>query len=118
MCSPAFYLLRAITALENAITQIYLPTDINVTTLRKDCCLIVDSFEKNYSEKKTRRGDKDLHCQEQSQVSWLSGLFCRHQAQIGGGADLSRPDETKLVERRQMFFDAHEMGCPIMGRQK
>ena len=55
--------------------------------------------------------------QEQSRVSWLSGLFCSHQAQIGGGADLSRPDETKFLERGQMFFDGHEMSCPIMGRQ-
>jgi len=53
VCGPAFYLLRAITALENAITKIRLPLGINVTSLGKDCCLIVDSFEKNYREKKT-----------------------------------------------------------------
>ena len=45
---PGLYLLRAITALENAITF-----GINVTTLGKDCCLIVNSFEKNYRDKKT-----------------------------------------------------------------
>jgi hypothetical protein len=27
---------------------------INITSLDKDCCLIVDSFEKNYREQKTR----------------------------------------------------------------
>ena len=43
VCGPAFYLLRAITALENAITF-----RINVTSLGKDCCPIVNSFEKNY----------------------------------------------------------------------
>jgi hypothetical protein len=48
VCGPAFYLLRAITAFENAITF-----RINVTSLGKDCCLIVNSFEKNYREKKT-----------------------------------------------------------------
>ena len=65
---------------------------INIISLRRNCCLIVDSFEKNYREKKTRQGDKETgrdreetgrqgpHCQEQSHVSWLSGLFCRHQA--------------------------------------
>src|SRR2546422_7140724 len=36
---------------KNAITC--LPFRINVTSLGKDCCLIVDSFEKNYREKKT-----------------------------------------------------------------
>jgi hypothetical protein len=45
---PAFYLLRAITALENTLTF-----RLNVTTLGKDCCLIVNSFEKNYRDKKT-----------------------------------------------------------------
>ena len=53
VCGPVFYLLRAITALENAITF-----RLNVTTPGRDCCLIVDSFEKNYREKKTRQGDK------------------------------------------------------------
>jgi len=33
--------------------------DVNVTTLGKDCCLIVDSFEKKLSGKKTRLGDKE-----------------------------------------------------------
>jgi hypothetical protein len=47
-CGPAFYLLRAITALENAITF-----TLNVTTLGKDYCLIVNSFEKNYRERKS-----------------------------------------------------------------
>ena len=47
-CGPVFYLLRAITALENAIT-------INLTTLGKNCCLIVNSFEKNYREKRANR---------------------------------------------------------------
>ena len=28
-------------------------SSINVTSLGKDCCLIVDSFEKNYRDKKT-----------------------------------------------------------------
>jgi hypothetical protein len=41
-CGPAVYLLRAITAFR-----------INVTTLGKDYCLIVNSFEKNYRDKKT-----------------------------------------------------------------
>ena len=36
------YLLRAITAFR-----------VNVTTLGKDCCPIVNSFEKNYRDKKT-----------------------------------------------------------------
>ena len=53
-CGPAVYLLRAITALENAITF-----RLNVTTPGKDCCLIVNSFEKNYREKKTGQGDKE-----------------------------------------------------------
>src|SRR4030095_3986892 len=46
-CGPAFYLLRAITALENAITF-----RINVTSLGKDCCPIVNSFEKKFILKK------------------------------------------------------------------
>src|SRR4029077_6655687 len=41
-CGPAVYLLRAITAFR-----------LNVTTPGKDCCLIVNSFEKNYRDKKT-----------------------------------------------------------------
>jgi hypothetical protein len=32
---------------------------INIISLRRNCCLIVDSFEKNYREKKTRQGDKE-----------------------------------------------------------
>lgn len=32
--------------------------------------------------------------------SLVLGLFCRHQAQVGGGADLSRPDKTNFLERR------------------
>jgi hypothetical protein len=40
--------LRAITALQNAITF-----RLNVTTLRKDYCLIVNGFEKNYRDQKT-----------------------------------------------------------------
>ena len=28
------------------------------------------------------------------------GLFGCHQAQVGGGADLSRPDKTNFLERR------------------
>jgi len=35
---------------KNAITC--LPFRINVTSFGKDCCLIVDSFEKNYREKR------------------------------------------------------------------
>jgi hypothetical protein len=31
-------------------------SSLNVTSLGKDCCLIVDSFEKNYREKKTDKG--------------------------------------------------------------
>src|SRR4030095_4130551 len=34
-------------------------SSINVTSLGKDCCLIVDSFEKNYRDKKTRPGDRE-----------------------------------------------------------
>ena len=41
-CGPAVYLLRAITAFR-----------LNVTTPGRDCCLIVNSFEKNYRDKKT-----------------------------------------------------------------
>jgi len=45
---PVFYLLRAITALENE----KLAFRDNVTSPGKDCCPIVDSFEKNFSRKK------------------------------------------------------------------
>ena len=34
-------------------------SSLNVTSLGKDCCLIVDSFEKNYRERKTRQGDRE-----------------------------------------------------------
>ena len=49
MC-PVFYLLRAITALENAINSSAFRD--SVTSPGKDCCPIVDSFEKNFSRKK------------------------------------------------------------------
>ena len=32
---------------------------INIISLRRDCCLIVDSFEKNYREKRPDRETKD-----------------------------------------------------------
>jgi hypothetical protein len=41
-CGPAVYLLRAITAFR-----------LNVTTPGRNYCLIVNSFEKNYCDKKT-----------------------------------------------------------------
>ena len=31
---------------------------INIISLGRDYCLIVDSFKKNYRDKKTRQGDK------------------------------------------------------------
>jgi hypothetical protein len=54
-CGLSSYLLRAITALENAITETRDALVINVTTLRRDCCPIVDSFEKNYRLKRPDR---------------------------------------------------------------
>jgi hypothetical protein len=32
--------------------------------------------------------------------SLASGLFCSHQAQVGGGTDLSRLDKTNFLKRR------------------
>jgi len=46
------------------------------------------------------------------------GLLRCHQAQVGGGADLSRPDKTNFLERRQVFFDRHEMGRPMTERRR
>jgi hypothetical protein len=63
---PAFYLLRAITALKNAITF-----RINVTSLGKNCCPIVNSFEKNYRDKRP------------DSVSFFHQLFI-HTFRIGG----------------------------------
>ena len=40
---------------------------INIISLRRNCCLIVDSFEKNYREKKTRQGDKETRNGRQGQ---------------------------------------------------
>ena len=48
----AFYLLRAITAFENAITKIRHPSGINVIRLGRDYCLIVNRIEKNHREQK------------------------------------------------------------------
>ena len=48
----------------------------------------------------------------------LSGLFCCHQAQVGGGADLSRLDKTNFLERRQVLFDRHEMGGAMTGGRR
>jgi len=46
------------------------------------------------------------------------GPLCRHQAQVGGRADFSGVDETSLVEGRQMLFDRHEMGRPMIGGRR
>jgi hypothetical protein len=43
-----------------------MPLVINVTTLRRDCCLIVDSFEKNY------RGIKNVSVAEKCVVVGVS----------------------------------------------
>jgi len=40
----------------------------------------------------------DLSCKTEG--SLLLGLFRCHQAQVGGGADLSRVDKTNVLERR------------------
>jgi hypothetical protein len=48
---PAFYLFRAITAFENATTSNFTFLLTNLASLGRDYCLIVDTFEKNYSVK-------------------------------------------------------------------
>ena len=47
---------------------------------------------------------------------FLSGLLCRHQTQVGGGADFSWVDKTNFFERREVLFDRHEMGGAMTGR--
>ena len=49
---------------------------INIISLRRNCCLIVDSFEKNYREKKTRQGDKETGRREDRETGTpLSGAI-------------------------------------------
>ena len=52
-------------------------------------------------------------------VNWLgmSRLSCRHQTQVGCGADLSRPGKTNYLESREMLFDRHEMVRMMTGGQ-
>ena len=48
-------------------------------------------------------------------TSLVSGLFCRHQTQVGGGADLSWVDKASFLERRKVLLDCHEMGGSMAG---
>src|SRR5687768_8503272 len=48
-------------------------------------------------------------------ITFFLRLLRRHQAQACGGTDFSSVDETSFLERRQMFFDRHEMGGSLTG---
>jgi hypothetical protein len=47
--------------------------------------------------------------------SLLLRLFCCHHTQVGGGADFSWVAKPHFLERRQVFFDRHEMGGAVTG---